>query len=374
MLVEPFRDEPAVGSGATLRAEALTELAVIFTFLGQHQEAAPLLEEAMTTLEHHEAWPALAQGLLARGVSLIYDHRRQEAIAVTRQALALAEEHDLPSAALRAHYNLAGALLESDRFEDALREVEVGLTLARERGDRVWEAMLRAQSIPPLTILGRWDLALRPGDALLAGDDGSAVFAAQFLALIAAARGDGDLLARCAALGERQRDSTHIEMRSTAVAILARSVLDNAPGRALELARSVLDAPAVAAETIGDLFAVSAEAALDLGDEAAMADLAAWVEALPPVRAEAILRAGRARLRAELAHRSGQRAEAERLEREAVELLREAGARPMLVSAFLDQARRRGDPEALVQAREIALELGARHWLARIEATERVTA
>ena len=119
---------------------------------------------------------------------------------------------------------------------------------------------------------------------------------------------------------------------------------------------------------------MSAEAALDLGDEAAMADLAAWVEALPPVRAEAILRAGRARLRAELAHRSGQGAEAERLEREAVDLLREAGARPMLVSAFLDQARRRADPEALAQAREIALELGASHWLARIEATERVTA
>ena len=218
MLVEPFRDEPAVGSGATLRAEALTELAVIFTFLGQHQEAAPLLEEAMTTLEHHEAWPALAQGLLARGVSLIYDHRRQEAIAVTRQALALAEEHDLPSAALRAHYNLAGALLESDRFEDALREVEVGLTLARERGDRVWEAMLRAQSIPPLTILGRWDLALRPGDALLAGDDGSAVFAAQFLALIAAARGDGRSARALRSAGRAPARLDHIEMRSTAVA------------------------------------------------------------------------------------------------------------------------------------------------------------
>ena len=46
-----------------------------------------------------------------------------------------------------------------------------------------------------------------------------------------AARGDGELLARCAALAEGHRDSTHIEMRCVAVAVLARLVLEDARSR-----------------------------------------------------------------------------------------------------------------------------------------------
>jgi hypothetical protein len=111
-----------------------------------------------------------------------------------------------------------------------------------------------------------------------------------------------------------------------------------------------------------------------LGDDAVIAELIANVTQLPPARATPLLRAGRARLRAELAHRSGQPGETEGFEREAVALLRSIGSRPMLAHALMDRARRHEDPEALAEARIICSELGAKHWLARIDSASGLAA
>jgi tetratricopeptide (TPR) repeat protein len=366
ILLEPFRDEADAGA-ITLRAAALAELAVAHTFLGEHHLAAPLFEEAMTTLELQEAWPALAQALVSRAVFLVYQHRGQEAIGVIRQGLALAELHDLPGVALRARYNLAGALLDADRFADALAELEIGLALARERGDRQWEGLLRAQATTPLTLLGRWDQALSTAGSLLADQAGNPVFAAEFVAIIAEARGDRELLGRCAEVARRNRDATHLDMRGSGRATAARMIMEDSPAQALALGRPVLDTSPLALETVGNLYTVCVEASVALADDAAMADLAAWQEALPPARTGVIMRAGRARLRAELAHRAGDSAEAERLEREALGHLRPADVRALMFSAYLDQVRRRRDPAAQAQAREIAVELGATQWLERLQ-------
>ena len=84
-------------------------------------------------------------------------------------------------------------------------------------------------------------------------------------------------------------------------------------------------------------------------------------------RATPLLRAGRARLAAEQAHRRGDAAEADDREQEAIALLRSVGARPLLARALLERARRRDAPAALAEARAIYAELGASRWLARVE-------
>jgi hypothetical protein len=48
--------------------------------------------------------------------------------------------------------------------------------------------------------------------------------------------------------------------------------------------------------------------------------------------------------------------------------------RPLLADAGLDSVRRRGESEALAEAREIYEQLGATRWLERIEAELEVTA
>jgi len=55
-------------------------------------------------------------------------------------------------------------------------------------------------------------------------------------------------------------------------------------------------------------------------------------------------------------------------QREAIELLRSLGARPLLATALYEKGRRHDDEDALAEAREIYAELGATRWLERFDA------
>ena len=98
-----------------------------------------------------------------------------------------------------------------------------------------------------------------------------------------------------------------------------------------------------------------------------MAELDAYVGALPPARATPLLRAERTRLAAEQAHRRGEDGVAQDLETEALALARSVRARPLVARVLLDQVRRREDRNALLEARAIYEELGASSRLSRLE-------
>jgi len=121
-------------------------------------------------------------------------------------------------------------------------------------------------------------------------------------------------------------------------------------------------------------YALAVEAAILLGDDHAIAELIEFVAGLPPAGGTRQLRACRARLEAEQAHRSGDRDGAERFEAQAIALLRSVAARPQLAQTLLERARRRPDPEALAEARAIYAELGATRWLERIDEASEVAA
>ncbi len=376
-MLEPFRIADDGSLDRVVRAEVLAQLATALVFSGDLDEAGPLFDEALTTLEEQEAWPALADALVGHAIYLGHRHRYAQSVGVLRLAASLAEEHDLPRVALRARYNLAAAALRSDRLADALDEVREGLGLARERGDRAWESMLQQQAVAPMVALGRWDEAEPVATAMLDGESSlDALFAAAFLVQIAAARGDEDAFERCQSIAETEHDSSYVDLRSAAAVVLARRELERgAHDAALRLARPVLgDVSSTAPEVVEEAYALCIEAAFAVGDEPAMSELATYADALPPVQVTPLLRAGRARLSAELAQRRGDARAAGQFEDEAIGLLRSVGARPLLARTLLERARRREDAEAVAEARSIFNELGATRWLAEIDQASGVAA
>jgi class 3 adenylate cyclase/tetratricopeptide (TPR) repeat protein len=369
-LLEPFRSETATGVDPVTRALALVALSATILYSGgEPQDVGPLLEEGLATLEAEQAWPALADALVARAAYLMVSHRNQEGIAVLRHSLALSEEHDLPTTALRARFNLAGVALASDRLEDAISEINLALAMARERGDRSWELGLMSQSISAYATLGRWDECTTAATPLLAGPaDLNAASAAGPMVTIAAARGDEQTLERCRFIAEERRESAHVDEQVAGAMVRLREMIEHGDAaEAAPLVRAALEIPTTGHEIREQVLALGAEAAIMSADDSFLAELIRYVDELPPALATPLLRSGRARLRAEEAHRAGNEADAEVYEREAIDLLRDVGARPLLALALLERNRRRGDDEALAEARAIYADLGATAWLTRID-------
>jgi class 3 adenylate cyclase/tetratricopeptide (TPR) repeat protein len=368
-LLEPFRDDDEADPIA--RAEALAELAALSIFGGSVAEAGPPLEEALLTLELQQAWPALANALITRAVYVVNLHRYQEGEGLLRHALRLAQEQDLPTVMLRARYNLAALALERDDFEVAIEEVERGLRLARERGDRAHERRLLSQLVFPQYLLGRWDEAAATGSMLTEGPlDSDAVFAAASLASISTARGDEEIMRRCREIAGQLRNSEYVDQRVCAELVLARDALERgAPGEALELSARNVEREGVAREAIEEAYGLSVEAAIQLGDDRVNSRLIELVTRRSPAAATPLLLAGRARLEAEQAHRGGDHEAVRHFEAAAISLLREVGARPLLAKVLLECASRHVDAEALAEARAIYQDLGATRYLERIDAS-----
>jgi class 3 adenylate cyclase/tetratricopeptide (TPR) repeat protein len=375
-LVERFRAGGDPGADRVVRAEALIALAGLLTSSGELAEAGPLFDEALTVLEEEEAWPVLADALVYRAVYLLYNHRLREGAGVLQEARAIAEEHDLQAVALRARNNLIQVNIERDRFAEAVEQATDGLATARERGDRRWERAMIGQRNVATFMLGRWNEAVSDGEVLLGGQsDLDSIGAAAFMATIALARADDAMLERCRELAAANIDSTYVDLRLAASIVVARDALEGgASEEALRGATMVMGAGAASGEFLREAYAIAIDAALALGDDDAIAELEAFVAELPPVRATPLLRAGRARLAAEQAHRCGDHDAVDRAEDEAIALAREVGAQPMLARALLDRWRRRHDLEALAEARAIYAELGATRWLARIDEPTEVIA
>jgi class 3 adenylate cyclase/predicted ATPase len=154
--------EDADADLATLAAQ----LARFLFFMGQRREAAERLEVALELAEALRLPEVLSHALNTKYLILIAEGRPVEATALLKEALHIALENDLPSAALRAYYNLADRMAKTDRFIDALSTVDKGLALARQRGDRFWERSMLGQAIYSLYATGRWNEALAAADAI----------------------------------------------------------------------------------------------------------------------------------------------------------------------------------------------------------------
>jgi tetratricopeptide (TPR) repeat protein len=353
----------------TEAATAHVALAGTLMHAGRDEEAGPLFESGLLTLEAEQDWAPLTEALVAWAAYLLGLHRMQASIGVLRHALALADEHDLPAVALRARFNLAGISIAGDRFEEAITELGEALTLARERGDRSWEYGLLSQLVSPLVARGRWDEAMQAGRPLMEGPPGlNGVVAAAWLRPIAAARGDEDLLASCLAMAQQRRESAHIDERACSRLVFARDAVETGDAaEALALARETLEQPITGYEFREEAYVLAVEAAQALGDTRALAELDDYVTQLRRAEATPMLRAAQARVRADLAHRRGDATATREHELEAIAILRNLGARPLLADTLVELGRRNDDADALEEARAIYADLGAERRLAQID-------
>jgi hypothetical protein len=168
-------------------------------------------------------------------------------------------------------------------------------------------------------------------------------------------------------MADERRDSEHVDHWGSAGLVHARIALEcGDTTEAQRLVTELVASPTLPAEFVDELLELSIEAGITDGDEQAMAERQAYLDALRPARYTPLRRAGSLRLAAERAHLRGDETTALRAEAEAEALLRQVGAKPRLAACLLERARRRGESEPLLEARTVYGELGAIHWLERV--------
>jgi tetratricopeptide (TPR) repeat protein len=359
----------------TDRAAALALLARLQTLAGNTEAGLALTDDALALAEPLHAWETIAGALQTRGVILLEHGRANEGDALLSRSLEVALGHDLPAVALRAYNNLAWTAFTHDRFDDARQALDSALAIARARGDRAWEGLLSSAGITVDVLQGRWDEAVESGDLLVASDAPLTEVSEVILhvAMLQAARGDTASLAAASARIAPLLESNDIQARESAILVRAITALaEGRPAQALERALPV--APAAHPSSRREIYVVSGEAAVALGDDDALADVVEIVGGRPPGLSSPAMHAQARRFAGLLAARRGDVEAAERHLAAAADGLRQIGAPFLLAKVLLEHGElllgidRAVDALPLVeQARATFARLGATPWRERAE-------
>jgi class 3 adenylate cyclase/predicted ATPase len=352
-------------------------------FAGETDRALERVERALEIAETLSLPETIAQALNTKGVLLFAARgRRIEGLALIRRALEIALEHEKPSAALRAYYNVADMTMQMDRADEAAELRREGLALARRIGNRYWEWAFLANAYP-LFVLGDWD-AVVTGEEGLPDEDWTQVrlaFATLLTAIVPVRVHRGQLAEakRSTRLFAELEQSADIQEQ--AQVHFAEAVLLLAEGRTAEALRSAEAAYetrhtlGTAYEPVKEAFVVAVEAALALGDVSRAEELLALVDTLPPGGSSQFLQAHFSRFHARLAVCRGDVDQADRLFRRGAGLFRELAFPFYLAVTLLEQGEwlvaqgRRDEAEPLLaEAREIFERLDAKPWLDRLDA------
>jgi class 3 adenylate cyclase/tetratricopeptide (TPR) repeat protein len=353
-------------------------------FFGERDVGAKRIEAALDIAEHLDLPEVYSQALNTKALILSSHGRLRESRALLREALAVAVDHDKPSAALRAHNNLADFMCQDDRYADAQRHVDEGLLLARRVGNRYWE-QISLGFIYPRFALGAWTEALASMDELGGWDEhirSRTAFTQGFVAFgVAIHLQQGDragaerLLSSFAILA----DSADVQERAeylTATAIKLTTSGDYAGAREAAAAAMAFASDLGANDfRIAESRVIATDAAISLGDlDGAEALLEGTGDDRAGQRRHFWL-AHAMRLRARLATARGETAGVEDARKGAIGLFREieyplwtAVTLHEQASWLLDQERGSDAEPLIAEARQIFTSLGATPWLARVDA------
>jgi class 3 adenylate cyclase/tetratricopeptide (TPR) repeat protein len=366
---------------ATLAAQ----LGRFLFFAGRRDTAIERIEEALEMAEALALPETFSQALNTKAVMLVSLGRKMEGLTLQRQALDVALDHDKPSTALRAYYNLSDSLSQVDRYEEADACVRDGLAFARRVGDRRYELQFLAQTYP-LFALGKWDELLEWGRLL---PEEQVLASRQVFSTVAGVnvmahvhRGNLSEAARLVSLFEIFEGSADAQERAHLSCGRSRLLLARGdPAEALRLAQPGIDASGelgFTQEYVKEAFVAALEAALELGDVAVAERTLAIIDSLPPGTRPQFLEAASRRFGARLSDMKDDAALAERLFKRAVGLYRELAMPFHLGVAMVDYAewlsrQSRGveaDP-LLAEAHGIFERLGATPWLERASRVSR---
>jgi class 3 adenylate cyclase/predicted ATPase len=353
-------------------------------FFGDSDVGSKRIEAALAIAEELDLPEVYSQALNTKALILGSRGRLRESRALLREALAVAVEHDKPSAAMRAHNNLADFMCQDDRYAEAQRHIDDGLALARRVGNRYWEQVFLG-FIYPRYALGAWSEALASMDELGGWDEhiqARVAFTQGFVAFgvgIRIHQGDGDAADRLLSSFSILADSADVQERAeydTALAIKRSAEGDHAGAR--ETAEVAMKAgselgPDDYRVTESRVVAIHAAIALnDLdGAEAMIAN--SGVDRPGQRRHFQLAHAMRARAAIETAR--GETAGVEDARKGAIGLFREidypfwTAITQYEHAAWLREQGRTADAEPFVaDARVIFTGLGAQPWLDRLDA------
>jgi class 3 adenylate cyclase/tetratricopeptide (TPR) repeat protein len=360
-------------------AALASQLGRFMFFAGQHELALERIETALDLAEALMLPEVLAQAMNTKGVILFSHSRKTEGLSLIHTALTVALEHDRPSAALRAYYNVADMMSQCDRYQEGSDQVRKGLELARRVGNRYWEWLFLGNAYPCFS-LGEWDEVLVAQAELPAEDWSQARIAFGTLltsaVLVKLNRGLVDEAERhLSVFGEL---GTSVDLQERAQHRFAEAAVllaQGDPAKALAAAEEAFatrDSNGIAFEAVKEAFLVAVEAALALGEVAKADELLARVDALPPGRCPQFLRAHVSRFRARLGseHAEDQFKGAAGLFRELAHPFHLAVTELEYGEWLVAHGRDEDAPLVLAEAREIFDRLEARPWIARLDAVQ----
>jgi tetratricopeptide (TPR) repeat protein len=285
-----------------------------FSFFAGHIDVA--IERIETAIDMAEALllpEVLSQALNTKAVILYSAKGRiHEGYALLEYALEVALENDIPSAALRAYYNLADLDGQSDQYRLAPDHVESGLALARRVGNKFWEWSFLGQLYGHYA-LGLWDEMFALADQQpreMAGQSRGAFL--QYLVVLPRVlllRGDVEEAVRTIAVFPDAETSDDVQER--AAYFLSRATLLRAEGKpaeafeATERALELRGPLGLRTEVVKEVFLEGAEAAFELGDLSKVEWLLAIIEGTPRGKLPRYLEAHAIRFRARLAAARG---------------------------------------------------------------------
>jgi tetratricopeptide (TPR) repeat protein len=362
---------------ATLAAQ----LGRLLFFSGDAEVAADRIEVALEIAEAQGLPETLSHALITKSIILISRARRLEALALLRYALDVALEHEIPSAALRAYFNLADAGIQADAYQEAVDSVTKGLAVARRVGNRYWEWQFLGQ-VYPFEALGMWDEVLEMTRALppIAVEE-SRLAANAFLGVVPFIhinRGDLEAAAASRSLFHGAEDSADLQER--AADAVGAAALARAEGRYEEALASAKEAFAIRGmmgighEAVKDAFVEGIEAALAAGRLDDAEEMLTTVEELPPGRLPQYVEAHARRFRSRIAMIGhGAPPSIEQGLKNAAGMFREMAIPFWMAVTLLEhgewliqQDRGAESKPFLDEAREVFEHLEAAPWLARL--------
>jgi predicted ATPase/class 3 adenylate cyclase len=351
-------------------------------FAGDVPRASERIERALDLAEVLDLPEVLSMALNTKSLILFSLGRTRESLALVRTALAVALEHDKPSAALRAYNNLADLTQNADRYAEAKQFLEDGLALARRVGTRYWETIFLGFAYPDFA-LGRWDETVKMMSELQPEwfSHTRAAFNQGYVAFgVAAHVHRGDLEAAAMHLKRFAELESSADVQDMTEFACGKSYLLLAEGdaegalRSAEEAISGQRALSQVDHRVKESFVTAVEAAFAMGDLPKVEELLDTVRSRPSGRRTPFLEAHALRLGARLSAVRGDGADVASGFKGAVGLFREMGIPFWMAVALLEYAewltgQDRTDEAAalLTEAREIFERLGARPWLERLQ-------
>ncbi|MGZ8694498.1 MAG: AAA family ATPase [Gaiellaceae bacterium] len=357
------------------------ELARIEFFTGDPDRAREHIELALDAAETHGDMALLSQALNTKSV-LISPLRAHERQALLREALRIAEEHDLAEPLMRAINNLIVLAESFDRPAESDALLERGIAIARARGHRTWLTAFGTGLVSAHYENADWDEAFAvAADTLPEGAQRTNFGLAAVLMLAKASFERGDDDGARAWLARMPPDlAESVERRNAALGVLGQAIdafLDGQVEKGIEYVARVWDVRAANEEWAqgGDALETAADFAALLGETAATLPLAERYETVPESALTRYLRLHGGRIRAYRAAAAGEEDVAADAFGEALAAARSLGRVVYVAHVLADygvwlvECDRTGEAEPLLEeARELFERMGARRWLERIDA------